>query len=117
MNRILPAILLSPLLAAPGPALAAQDPPAGSQPAPMPGSYQPAAVDSPGVLAARDAIQKQFAVLQIQTVKEAYVQVVAGLNFKLVCLVAEDASDPSTWEFVIWQRLDGLWQLQTARRL
>jgi hypothetical protein len=42
--------------------------------------------------------------------------VVAGANYKLVCKVSGE-DGPATWEFVVWQRLDGQWQLTDIRQL
>jgi hypothetical protein len=82
----------------------------------MPGGYQPADVESAMVQEARAAAQKQLPNLRIETVLEAYVQVVAGANYRLVCRVSGE-DGPSTWEFVVWSRLDGQWQLTDARRM
>jgi hypothetical protein len=92
--------------------------PAAGQPAPQQprmGAYRPVDPASPEVQEARAAIQKQFTVLRIGSVTEAFVQVVAGLNYKLVCQVTED-DGASTWEFVIWHKLDRTWKLTAARQ-
>lgn len=83
---------------------------------PRVGSYRPVDPASPEVQAAKAEIQKHFTNLRIQSVSEAYAQVVAGMNFKLVCKVLEDEDD-STWEFVVWRKLDGVWKLTSAHRL
>lgn len=100
------------LWAAPHSACAA----ASAQTPPMPGGYQPRDVADADVQEARAAIQEQLASMRIEEVQAAYVQVVAGLNFKLICRVSGD-DGPSTWQFVIWRRLDGTWRLTEARRL
>jgi hypothetical protein len=82
----------------------------------MPGSYQQIEPDRQDVQEARAAVQKQLAQLRIEEVVEAWVQVVAGMNYRLDCRVT-DADRTSTWEFVIWHRLDGQWELQSARQL
>jgi len=112
MNWIRVAAVAGPLLAA-GPSLCAH-PAAGA--AAVPGGYQTTDVDSAQVREARAAVQKNLATLRIESVREAYVQVVAGLNFRLVCEVSGEGG-PAVWEFVIWHKLDGTWQLTGARRL
>jgi hypothetical protein len=82
----------------------------------MPGGYQSADVESAEVQEARAAAQKQLPNLRIEAVLEAYVQVVAGENYKLVCRVSGEAG-PATWAFVVWHRLDGQWQLTDARQM
>jgi hypothetical protein len=82
----------------------------------MPGSYSSRSVESADVQDARAAVQKEFTNLRIETVQEAYVQVVAGVNYKLICRVSA-AEGPATWEFVVWHRLDGHWQLTSANQI
>jgi hypothetical protein len=83
---------------------------------PRVGSYRPVDPASPEVQTAKAEVQKHFTNLRIQSVSEAYAQVVAGMNFKLVCKVLEDDAD-STWEFVVWRKLDGTWKLTSAQRV
>lgn len=80
------------------------------------GGYHAAALDAPLVLQARTFIQKQLALLRLEEVQEAYTQVVAGTNVKLVCR-ASGEDGPAFWEFVAWRKLDGAWELRLARRL
>jgi hypothetical protein len=95
----------------------AQAGPAGqAEPGPVVGAFQTVDRESPDVLEARAAIQKYFASLRLNTIQEASRQVVAGTNFKLVCLVEGDSAEES-WEFVVWHRLDGRWELTSAHRL
>ncbi|MGA2081579.1 MAG: hypothetical protein ABSH53_13355 [Holophaga sp.] len=108
------AFVLCPLLAAAHPAQAATQPP--SQAAPMPGSYQSIEATDPGVQEAKEAVQRYLASLRIEEVREAWTQIVAGQNFKLMCRVSGERG-PSTWLFVIWHRLDGTWQLDSAYRM
>jgi len=49
-------------------------------------------------------------------VRKAGTQVVAGTNVKLVCRVTGEGA-PARWEFVAWHRLEGTWELISARRL
>ena len=106
------AIVLVPFLASAFPAQAGPAP----KVAPMPGSYQLAEVDRADVQQAREAVQKHFSTLRIEEVREAWIQVVAGTNYRLVCRVSEN-DGPSTWEFVIWHRLDDTWRLESAKRV
>jgi hypothetical protein len=112
MNLTRFAIVLCPLFASINPIQACQAP----QAPPMVGSYQPADADSAQVQATATAVQNQLATMRIEEVRAAYIQVVAGTNFKLVCRVS-GADGPATWEFVIWHRLDDTWQLETAKRM
>ncbi len=82
----------------------------------MPGAYQTVDVDSPDVQQAREAIQQQLATQHIEAVHAAYAQVVAGINFKLVCKVSDGAA-ADTWVYVVWHKLDGKWLLESAKRL
>ncbi len=110
MNIAYLLLLACPLLAAP------PRTPAGSAPRArvMPGSYQSVDPDSAEVREARAAIQRQMECLPIASVQEAFVQVVAGLNYKLVCRVETDGN---VWEFVVWHRLNDAWELTSAKRL
>jgi len=92
--------------------------PLGASPGAQPraGAYRQVDPASPEVQEARAEVQKNFTSLRIQAVSEAYAQVVAGMNYKLVCRVLEDGGS-GTWEFVIWRKLDGTWKLTSARRL
>ena len=103
MKSLWLALAVAPLLATPAPA------------AQMVGAYQPMDVSAPEVQEARSAVEKAITGLRIDSVRAAYAQVVAGTNYKLVCL-ATDSSGQSTWEFVVWHRLDGSWQLNSAQR-
>jgi hypothetical protein len=80
------------------------------------GAYQAARVDEPLVLQARKAIQKHFRILRLGKVVEAYTQVVAGTNVKIICTVKGEA-EPSQWEFVVWRKLDQSWQFQSCARV
>jgi hypothetical protein len=111
MNSRFLFLALCPLLTAPGPLKAAP-----AQVEPMPGSYQAVDTSNPDVLDAKAAIQAHLTDLTIQAVHAAYVQVVAGTNYKLVCQVS-GASGSATWVFVVWHKLDGQWQLDLAKRI
>jgi hypothetical protein len=85
-------------------------------PGPVVGAYQSVDVGSAEVLDARTAVQTDLARLRIEAIHAAYAQVVAGINFKLVCQVS-DGDGSSTWVFIVWHRLDGQWQFESATRL
>jgi hypothetical protein len=103
--------LLAPIMAS------AQGVPAGpAEPGPVVGAFQAVDRETPAVEEARAAIQKYFASLRLDQVQEAYQQIVAGVNFKLVCRVQGDGGQ-ALWEFVVWRRLDDRWELTSARRL
>jgi len=100
-----------------GTALAAGAPQAGNaHPGPRAGGFVPVPADQPLVLAAKAAIQKYFATLQLGNVQEAATQVVAGMNVRILCQVKE-GDDQMVWRFQIWRKLDGTWRLTSARRL
>jgi hypothetical protein len=114
MNIALLPLLVCPLMAAPqaSPAsMAAQSEYYG-----MPGAYQPVDIESPEVLEAKASIQDHFPKFIIDQVNEAYVQVVAGTNYKLVCAVLGDGQS-AVWQFVVWHMLNGQWELTSARRV
>jgi hypothetical protein len=95
-------------------AAVAETPPSPSKP--LPGAPQPADQNNPLVLDAKAFIQKQFALMRIEEIKEAHTQIVAGRNVRLVCRVKEEQGE-GTWEFVAGRSLSGHWQLLLARRL
>jgi hypothetical protein len=82
----------------------------------MPGGYQLVESDAAEVQTAKATAQNAMSNLRIEAVLEAYKQVVAGMNYKLICQVsAPDGA--ATWEFVIWHQLDDSWKLTSARQL
>jgi hypothetical protein len=80
------------------------------------GAYEPAPCDMPLVQDARAYIQKHLPSMNLEDVKEAYTQVVAGLNVKLICSVTADDGQ-SNWQFVAFRSLDGHWHLTSAKRI
>jgi hypothetical protein len=80
------------------------------------GGYSPAPTDTPLVTDAKAFLQASLPSWSFREVVEAYTQVVAGLNVKLVCDVTE-ADGPSQWQFVAFRSLDGRWHLTSAERL
>jgi hypothetical protein len=80
------------------------------------GAYVPAPLDAALVLEAKAYVQKHLASMNLGEVTEAYTQVVAGLNIKVVCSVTAD-DGPSSWQFVVYQTLDGKYHLYSADRL
>jgi hypothetical protein len=65
---------------------------------------------------AAGAIQKELSLMTVRKVEQAAAQVVAGMNYRLVCQV-QRGDAMSTWEFIIWSKLDGTWELTSARKL
>ena len=94
------------------------NPQPGSAPSKQPrvGAYEPTSSDTPLVLDAKNYIQKHLASMSVAEVREAYTQVVAGLNVKLICAVTSD-DGPSDWQFVAFRSLDGCWHLTSAKRI
>lgn len=110
MNKYVLTALLCPLI---GTGAGAQEP-AGADLHPM-GAYEPCPTDTPLAMDARAFIQENLAALAIDEVCEAYTQVVAGLNVKLVCKVTGE-DGPSRWQFVAYRSLDRRWHLYKADR-
>lgn len=116
MNRMVLSAILCPFLCL---GAQAQTPDAGaapSQTAILYGAYQPISSDNPLVQEARDFAQSRMLSMTFGEVSVAYVQVVAGMNVKLVCNVTEDGQ-PSSWKFVVYKSLDGKWHMGLAERL
>jgi hypothetical protein len=80
------------------------------------GAYQVAAKESPFVLEAIACVQRHMPLLRLDKILEAYTQVVAGINIKLLCNVTTDG-ELSQWEFVVFRNLDGQYHLSLAKRL
>ena len=101
------------------PAMAQWSPGQEDQPSSRPGrmgAYAPAGLEAPMVLEARTFLQGRLPSMTLNEVREAYTQVVAGLNVKLVCEVEEE-DGPATWQFVAFRSLDGRWHFHSALRL
>jgi hypothetical protein len=118
MKHLLFSALLCPLLSAqPAPLQAVPAAPGDSIPrGPVMGAYAPANLDAPLVREARNFIQSHLALMVLGEISEAYTQVVAGLNVKLVCSVTGD-DGRSTWQFIAYRSLDGRWHFHSATRL
>jgi len=80
------------------------------------GGYRPAPLDLDLVQETKAYIQKHLAAMTLGELKEAYTQVVAGVNVKIVCNVTAD-DGASTWEFVVYRSLDGQRHLYSANRM
>jgi hypothetical protein len=118
MNKFLFAALLCPMTAMVGFAQGLPAPQADFFPSGhgRMGAYAPASPDNPLVQDARAFIQRQLASMTLNEVTEAYTQVVAGLNVKLVCEVqGQDGTAP--WQFIAYRSLDGQWHFHSAARL
>lgn len=117
MNKYVLTAMLCPFMTATGQAQAPQDPSGPPNPSRIiVGGYQPAQTDTPLVLDAKAFVQKHLASMNLNEVTEAYTQVVAGLNVKLVCEVMAD-DGPSFWEFVAYRSLDSKWHFYSANRI
>ena len=73
-------------------------------------------LEAPLVQEARTFLQGRLFGMTLNQVREAYTQVVAGLNVKLVCEVQEE-DGLATWQFVAFRSLDGHWHFHSALRL
>ena len=116
MNKLILAALLCPLFASGAVAQPVAPDSSNATEGPIMGAYAPAATDNPLVQDARAFIQNHLASMSLNEVTEAYTQVVAGMNVKLVCEVAgEDGT--ATWQFVAYRSLDGRWHWHSATRV
>ena len=111
VNKYVLAALLCPLVGASARAQVAQNP--GH---PITGAYETTPLDTPVVQQAKAFIQNQLPNLLLGEVSEAYSQVVAGLNLKLI-IEATGEDGPSTWQFVAFRSLDQYWHLTSAHRI
>lgn len=112
MNRYVLTALLCPLL---GTHATAQVLPS-SRASHRVGAYVLTATDTPEVQEAKAFIQGHLASINVDEITEAYTQVVAGLNVKLICKVSGE-DGPSEWQFVAYRSLDGRWHLWAADRI
>jgi hypothetical protein len=113
MLRCIPALPVTALLLALPLGAGAPQPKA---PGILPGGFRSLDPASDPAKAAAGAVQKELALLTVNKVEQAFVQVVAGMNYRLVCQ-AQRGEAVSTWEFIIWSKLDGTWELTSARKL
>ena len=111
LNKYVLAALLCPLVGASARAQMSQHPSH-----PITGAYEMTPLDTPVVQQAKGYIQNQMPNLVLGEVTEAYTQVVAGLNVKLV-VEATGEDGPSTWQFVAFRSLDQRWHLTSAQRI
>ena len=116
MNKLVMASLLCPLVSVPARALPPPNDRPSSLSGPLMGAYQPAPCDSQLVQDARSFVQRHLASMTLDEVTEAYTQVVAGLNVKLVCTVSGE-DGPASWQFVAYRSLDGQWHFRSANHL
>lgn len=108
MNRtLLLPFLLAALLGAPAQAQTHD---------PVFGAYQRVTADAPMVQEARDYLKGHLGQLSLGETTVAYVQVVDGLNVKLVCDAVEEGRTTS-WKLVAFKNREGKWHLLTAERL
>ena len=117
MQRLLSPILTSLLLAVvTQAAVPTEPPPADLPPESLPGGYREVDREAPDVLAARDEAQRANPSLTIEQVLQAYTQVVAGMNYKLVCQVLQEGQE-TQWRFIVWHKLDGTWEVTRSEKL
>ncbi len=81
----------------------------------MPGGWARIAPDAPEIVSCLSFLKADFPAITVDKVREAYQQVVAGMNFKLVCDVSHLGHD-EVWEMVIYRDLNGAFHLTHARR-
>lgn len=94
----------------------ASEVPMPTPPKDLPGSFRAMDPASGRIKLAAGAIQKELSLMTVRKVEQAAAQVVAGMNYRLVCQV-QRGDAMSTWEFIIWSKLDGTWELTSARKL
>lgn len=80
----------------------------------IPGGYTKIAVTDKEVTDAVSFMKKSFPAIRIDAVNEAFKQVVAGLNIRLVCNVSA-MGGKDTWEMVIYKDLKGNYFLTGAK--
>lgn len=64
--------------------------------------------------------EKEYEHLKIKEVKEAYSQVVAGRNIKLICTVdnkVQDKTVQETWEFIIYINLEQVHKVESCKKI
>jgi len=80
----------------------------------MPGGWNKIATNDKMVSDSVSYLQANFPVIVIDKVQEAYQQVVAGLNVKIICTVAH-LKNKEKWEIVIYKDLKGTFHLTSAK--
>lgn len=78
------------------------------------GGYTKVAVDSKDVTDALSYVKKNFPAFGVESVEEAYTQVVAGLNVKMVCKVAHPKCSEK-WELTVYRDLKNEYHLTGAK--
>ena len=111
MNKYVLAAMLCPLV---GASARTQLPPTTGHP--TVGAYAMTPLDNPVVQEAKGYLQNQLPNQVLGEITEAYTQVVAGLNVKLI-VAATGEDGPSTWQFVAFRSLDQRWHLTSAQRI
>ncbi|GEM_PF-2477837 len=81
---------------------------------PMVGGYAKVTVSEKVVTETLSFLKKSFPAFGIESVEEAYTQVVAGMNIKLVCKVSHPQCT-ETWELVVYRDLNGEYHLTGAK--
>jgi hypothetical protein len=78
------------------------------------GGYTKVSVDSKDVTDALSYVKKNFPAFGVESVEEAYTQVVAGLNVKMVCKVAHPKCSEK-WELTVYRDLKSEYHLTGAK--
>jgi hypothetical protein len=116
MNKYVLAAMLCPMFGATAGAQSLEFADAAPSSRGLPGGYQPCPVDATVVEEAKTFVQRHFTSMTLLEVKEAYTQVVAGLNVRFTCVVQGD-DGLSEWQFVAYLSLDKQWHLHSANRI
>jgi len=93
-----------------GVAFAAELPESGA----LCGGYTKVSVQDQSVTDTLNYLKENFPALKVAEIKEAYAQVVAGLNVKLICQM-EGYQTGELWEIVVFRDLDGEFHFTGAK--
>lgn len=116
MNKVVLAAMLCPLLGSAANAVSPEAEDSLRSPMRKVGAYQACSTEAELVQTAKCFIQGQLTGMTLAEVQEAYTQVVAGVNVKLVCRVLDEDGE-SEWQFIAYRSLDRRWHLYAANRI
>lgn len=80
------------------------------------GGYTKVPVNGKDVTDALSYLKNNFPAIGINSVEQAYTQVVAGVNFKLICKVTQ-AESKEMWEMIVYRDLKNEYHFTGARRV
>ena len=92
----------------------------------IPGGYKTISIDDKDVKDCVKYLKKYFPAetqyknIKIKEVKEAYYQVVAGRNIKLICTVENNVNNKiteETWEFIVYINLDNVYKVTSCKNI